>query len=272
LQSNSAVHIVTTPSTMIYYISMNTQTYPFNNELVRQAMAYAVNKSNIVNLAFNGQAGNGASVLTPALSYYYDSNVINYSQNDAQAESLLTAAGYSNSSGTWKNSTGSALTFTLLITNQAPWVEMATLIQQDLQKIGITIQVSQVDPTTQENDVIGTHNYQMTLDAWRLYFDPMLFLEPSFHSTEAGPNGLDFSEFSNSTVDGLITTAINSSSLAAQKPLVNQIQYDVSQQVPWIMLAYGQDIWSVQGFTGWNAVPRYGLWYYNTFLGLTPSS
>jgi peptide/nickel transport system substrate-binding protein len=271
LQSNSAIHIVDTPSTMIYYISMNTQVWPFNNVLVRQAIAYAVNSSSIVSLAFDGQANSANSVLSPALSYYYNPGVVNYTLNDAKAEALLQQAGYSNTSGTWKNSTGGALSFNLLIPNQAPWIEMSTLISSDLSSIGVTANVQQVDPTTQENDVIGTHDYQMTLDAWRLYFDPMLFIEPSFHSTEAGPNGLDFSEFSNSTVDSLITSAINASSLSAQKPLVNEIQYDVSQQVPWIMLAYGQDIWSVQGFTGWSAVPRYGLWYYTTFLGLTPT-
>ena len=275
LQSLSGVHIVTTPSTMIYYISMNTQTYPFNNVLVRQAVAYAVNKSSIVSLAFDGQADVANSVLSPALTYFYNGNVNNYTTNTAMAENLLKEAGYSNSSGQWKSANGTALSFTLLIINQSPWVEMATIIQQDLASIGIpasNVVISQVDPTTQENDVIGTHNYQMTLDAWRLYFDPMLFLEPSFHSTEDGPNGLDFSVFQNSSVDTLITSALNASSLAQQKPIINQIQSEVVQQVPWIMLAYGQDIWSVQGFTGWQPVPRYGLWYYSTFLNLTPTS
>jgi peptide/nickel transport system substrate-binding protein len=270
--SYPSINIVNTPSTMIYYISMNTQTFPFNNTLVRQAMAYAVNKSTIVQLAFDGQGYPANSVISPALAYWYNPDVVNYTYDPAKAVSLLEQAGYSNSTGTWQNSSGDKLTFTLLIANIAPYVEMASVIQQELAKIGITINVEPVDPTTQNNDVIGTHNYQMTLDAWRLYFDPMLFLEPSFHSTESGPNGLDFSVFKNSTVDSLILQGENQSTLAAEKPIVDQIQYDVSQQVPWIMLSYGQDIWAVQGFTGVSPVPRYGLWYYDTFLSLTPTS
>jgi len=270
--SYPSINIVNTPSTMIYYISMNTQTFPFNNTLVRQAMAYAVNKSAIVELAFDGQGYPANSVISPALAYWYNPGVVNYTYNPAKAVSLLEQAGYSNSTGTWQNSSGDKLTFTLLIANIAPYVEMASVIQQELAKIGVTINVEPVDPTTQNNDVIGTHDYQMTLDAWRLYFDPMLFLEPSFHSTESGPNGLDFSVFKNATVDSLILQAENQSSLTAEKPLVDQIQYDVSQQVPWIMLSYGQDIWAVQGFSGVSPVPRYGLWYYDTFLSLTPTS
>jgi hypothetical protein len=38
------------------------------------------------------------------------------------------------------------------------------------------------------------------------------------------------------------------------------------------MESYGQDIWALQGFSGVHPVPRYGLWYYSTFLGLTPST
>ncbi len=267
----STATVVNTSSTMIYYISMNTQTWPFNNTLVRQAMAYTVDKTGIVSLAFGGEAQVAQSVISPGLAYWYDSNTINYTLNDAMAVSLLEQAGYSNSSGSWTGP-GGTLTFDLLIPNQSPWIDMSTVISQNLAQIGIAIHVTQVDPTTDDNLVLGTHDYQMTLNAWRLYFDPMLFLEPSFHSTESGPNGLDFSVFKNSTVDNLITGALNQSSITTEQPLVDQIQYDVSQQVPWINLAYGQDIWSVQGFTGWSPVPRYGLWYYPTFLGLTPTS
>ncbi|MEM0272768.1 MAG: ABC transporter substrate-binding protein [Thermoprotei archaeon] len=270
--SYPSINIVNTPSTMIYYISMNTQTFPFNNSLVRQAIAYAVNKSAIVQLAFNGQGIPANSVISPALSYWYNPHVLNYTYDPAKAVSLLEQAGYSNSTGTWQSSNGNKLAFTLLIANIAPYVEMASVIQQELAKIGITVNVEPVDPTTQENYVIGTHDYQMTLDAWRLYFDPMLFLEPSFYSAESGPNGLDFSVFKNSTVDSLILQAENQSTLITEKQLVDQIQYDVAQQVPWIMLAYGQDIWAVQGFSGVSPVPRYGLWYYNTFLSLAPTS
>jgi len=267
----SSANVVNTSSTMIYYVSMNTQTWPFNNTLVRQAMAYAIDKTGIVSLAFGGEAQVAQSVISPALSYWYNPNTVNYTLNDVKAENLLKEAGFSNTTGSWVGPNGT-LTFTLLIPNQSPWIDMSTVISQNLAQIGIAIHVTQVDPTTDDNIVLGTHDYQMTLNSWRLYFDPMLFLEPSFHSTESGPNGLDFSVFKNSTVDNLIASALNQSTLTGEQPFVTQIQYAVSQQVPWINLAYGQDIWSVQGFNGWQAVPRYGLWYYPTFLGLTPTS
>jgi ABC-type dipeptide transport system, periplasmic component len=271
LSSYPSIHIVDTPSTMIYYISMNTQTFPFNNTLVRQAIAYAINKTAILDLAFLKQGSVANSVISPALSYWYDPQVKNYTYNPSLAVQLLKEAGFSNSSGQWVNSQGQQLTFTLLIPNQAPWIEIATIMQQELGQIGITVHVQAVDPTTWENIVIGTHNYQMTLGSWRLYFDPMLFLEPSFDSNESGPNGLNFAVFKNSTVDSLIQSAIYSPSLGTEKGYVYQIQAAVSQQVPWIMLAYGQDIWAVQGYTNWQGVPRYGLWYYTNFLSITPT-
>ncbi|WP_338598433.1 ABC transporter substrate-binding protein [Sulfolobus tengchongensis] len=271
LSSYQSIHIVNTPSTMIYYISMNTQVFPFNNTLVRQAIAYAINKTAILELAFLGQGYIANSVISPSLSYWYNPNVINYTYDPSLAVQLLKEAGFSNSTGKWVDTQGQQLTFTLLIPNQAPWIEMATIIKQELGQIGIPVNVESVDPTTWENTVIGTHNYQMTLGSWRLYFDPMLFLEPSFDSNETGPNGLNFAVFKNSTVDNLILKAIYSPSLSIEKYYVDQIQYFISQQVPWIMLSYGQDIWAVQGYTNWSAVPRYGLWYYTNFLSITPS-
>ncbi|AWR99861.1 ABC transporter substrate-binding protein [Metallosphaera hakonensis] len=270
--SYPSIHIVTTPSTMIYYITMNTQKFPFNNTLVRQAMAYAVNKTAILDLAFLGQGSVANSVISPSLSYWYYPGVPNYTYSPAKAVQLLEEAGFSNSSGKWVNSQGQVLTFNLLIPNQAPWIEMATIIQQELGQIGITVNVQSVDPTTWENIVIGTHDYQMSLGSWRLYFDPMLFLEPSFDSNESGPNGLNFAVFHNSTVDSMILDVIYSPSLSTERTYVNTIQYDVVQQAPWIMLVYGQDIWAVQGYTHWQGVPRYGLWYYTNFLSITPSS
>jgi len=208
LSSYPSIHIVRTPSTMIYYISMNTQTFPFNNTLVRQAIAYAINKTQILQLAFLSQGSVANSVISPSLSYWYNPNVENYSYNPNQAVNLLQQAGFYKSSGKWINSQGQQLTFNLLIPNQAPWIEIATIIQQDLAQIGIPVNVQSVDPSTWESTVIGTHNYQMTLGAWRLYFDPMLFIEPSFDSNESGPNGLDFSVFKNATVDSLIERAL----------------------------------------------------------------
>ncbi len=267
----SSATVVDTPSTMIYYVTFNTEAWPFNNVLVRQAMAYAIDKSGIVNLAFGGQAIAASSILAPALSYWYDTSVQNQSLDDAMAENMLTAAGYSNSTGQWVNGTGTPLTFSLLVLNSAPWLDMATVIVQNLAQIGLAVHETLVDQTTGFSDILN-HNYQMSMLSWRQYFDPMLFLEPSFHSTNAGLGGNNFAVFKNATVDAAITGALNQSTIQAELPYVQQIQYDIAQQLPWINLAYGQDIWSVQGFTGWQPVPRYGLWYYSTFLGLTPTS
>jgi peptide/nickel transport system substrate-binding protein len=270
--SYANVQVLTTPSTMIWYDSFNTQMWPFNITLVRQAVAYAINHQDIIGLAFSGQGNPAGSALSPALSYWYNGNVNNYTENLNTSVADLRAAGFTNSSdsGPWKDAQGRSLAINLYIANVAPYVQWANVIEQDLAHIGITVTIQAVDSTTWTNTALLQHNYQMTEGAWRLYFDPMLFLEPSFHSIHAVPNDIDFSLFSNSTVDSLITQAENQTTLGSEKVLVNQIQTDVAQQVPWVMESYGQDIWALQGFSGVHAIPRYGLWYYSTFLSLTP--
>ena len=229
-------------------------------------MVYAVDKTGIVSLAFGGEAQVAQSVISPGLAYWYDPNTINYTLNDAMAVSLLEQAGYSNSSGSWTGP-GGTLTFDLLIPNQSPWIDMSTVISQNLAQIGIAIHVTQVDPTTDDNLVLGTHDYQMTLNAWRLYFDPMLFLEPSFHSTESGPNGLDFSVFKNSTVDNLITGALNQSSITSEQPLVR------SNTVRRVPTSTRELIWLMVRTSGQSKALRAGPQFPDTASGIIlPSS
>lgn len=269
-QRYARVNLITTPSTMIYYVTMQAQSFPFNNTHVRRAMAYAIDKAQVLSLAFQGQGYVADSILSPALAYWYNPNVTKYDHDLAKAAQELREAGFSNSTGKWLDAKGRSLDFTLLIINQSPWVDMATVIQQNLAKLGISVNVVALDQTSYFAKVITSHDYQMTVLSWRLYFDPLLFLEPSFHSSHTGPNDLNFGLFVNSTVDALISAALNSSSLEQERGYVLKVQQAIAEQVPWINLVYGQDIWTVQAFTNWRPVPRYGLWYYDTFENLMP--
>jgi peptide/nickel transport system substrate-binding protein len=271
-QSYARVNVITTPSTMIYYITFQNQRFPFNDTHVRRAIAYAVDKAQIISLAFNGQGYVADSILTPALAYWYNGAVPKYGHNLTKAVEELRAAGFSNATGRWVDARGRALEFELLIINQSPWVEMANVIQQNLAQIGIKVNIVAIDQTSYFARVIGTHDYQMTVLSWRQYFDPLLFLEPSFHSRNAGPNGLNFGVYLNPQADELLDRAGNATSLAEERTYVYQLQSLVAEDLPWINIAYGQDIWTVQSFIGWRPVPRYGLWYYDTFENLIPIS
>lgn len=79
----------------IRYLVFNVKTPPFNNVLLRRAIAYAVDRSLIVNNVFNGQADSLYSMIPPLLNYSVPVFQLIYGSipNLVQAGNLLTQYG-----------------------------------------------------------------------------------------------------------------------------------------------------------------------------------
>lgn len=82
-------------SPQIRYLVFNVKTYPFNNVLLRRAIAYAVDRSLIVNNVFNGQVDPLWTMIPPALNYSIPVFQLVYGSipNLTQAGNLLTQFG-----------------------------------------------------------------------------------------------------------------------------------------------------------------------------------
>lgn len=119
------------------YIAFNPKVKPFDNPKVRQAIAYAVDRSTVVN------ALGGSSLAKPATTFLPDQKAFGYtpydpfpagpSGNAAKARELLKEAGYAN-----------GLTITLTHDSSAgdeQGPEVATALQDALKKAGITVRL-----------------------------------------------------------------------------------------------------------------------------------
>jgi peptide/nickel transport system substrate-binding protein len=84
-------------SPQIRYLVFNVKTAPFNNVLLRRAIAYSVDRSLIINDVFNGQADPLWSMIPPLLNYSIPvfQDVYGSSPNLTQAGNLLTQFGLS---------------------------------------------------------------------------------------------------------------------------------------------------------------------------------
>ncbi|MFD5055449.1 ABC transporter substrate-binding protein [Streptomyces tendae] len=130
------------------YIAFNPKVKPFDNPKVRQAIAYAVDRTSVVN------AAGGSSLAEPATTYLpnqksfghtaYDHFPAGASGNAARAKELLKQAGYAN-----------GLTVTLTHSNAKDFEtgpEIATAVQDALKKAGITVKLDGLE----DNDYSGT--------------------------------------------------------------------------------------------------------------------
>jgi peptide/nickel transport system substrate-binding protein len=135
LKSAGGVRTVTSHTGAITPFTMRVDQAPFNDVNVRQAMRLLVNRPQLINSALDGFATVGADVSSP-----YDPNYdtsLHRSQDIQQAKFLLKKAGQEN------------LTVQLVTSPVATGtVAMSTVLKQQAQAAGVTVNLKQVDPTT----------------------------------------------------------------------------------------------------------------------------
>jgi peptide/nickel transport system substrate-binding protein len=97
LEGNADVNIVSYSNDRSYYVAFNNLTsgidQPTENQLVRQAMNYAVDRQAIVDALFEGQATLSSGFVSP-FNLGYDDAIQPYPYDPAKAMELLTEAGY----------------------------------------------------------------------------------------------------------------------------------------------------------------------------------
>ncbi|HUA43379.1 MAG TPA: ABC transporter substrate-binding protein [Streptosporangiaceae bacterium] len=231
---------------------------PLANVKVRQAMALAINRDQVGAI---GETGNetGAFQDGIALSYrqegWVDSSLAksyfnDYAYNPTEAVKLLEQAGYTKVvGGVRENSAGQKLSFAL--TNNggySDWVADATVIAQQLSKVGIQItQRNLNDPTTSENN--GT--YQIGLADQTGGPGP----EYEFRQWLYGPNigSTNYTQWNDPATNALFNEYAVTNSPAVQHSIVNKLQQLMLSQVPYIPVlgAVSWDQYSTSEFTGW---------------------
>ena len=82
------------PSIRVNAAFMNTNNEPFNDVLVRRAVAYAINKTKIVQTVHQGKAQTAKSPVASANEFYYNPNVEAYQFDLQKARDLLVESGF----------------------------------------------------------------------------------------------------------------------------------------------------------------------------------
>ena len=111
-------------------LSFNTNTEPLNDPLVRRAISYAINRDNVINMAFNGQGIPAYGFILPEGGLGYNEDINNYFSYDPEkAKELIAEAGYPD-----------GFSCTLLASSQYAMHEQTAIsIQNDLKQIGIEV-------------------------------------------------------------------------------------------------------------------------------------
>lgn len=134
--------VIINPKTVSFAhaLEVDTTSPPFDNPVARRALSYAMNRTAMVRAAFLGKAqasiaNSPISVTSPA----YNKKLPKHTFNLAKAKQLFTQAGVK---------PGTTFTYWTQAGKRPEWITNAQILQQDLRKIGINLEIEQSDPAT----------------------------------------------------------------------------------------------------------------------------
>lgn len=235
-KSNSNLVYKQIPALSFFGVELNTQAAPFNNVHTRRAVAWGVNRQEIVNSVLQGIGVVAQGPVSPG-SWAYSSSIAPYSYNVSTAKSELSQAGVS------------SLSFTLLIPSGSPLnTQEAQFIQSELQPAGITVNIKQETFATLLSDT-AAHNFQAALLGWSGRPDPDGNMYVWFH-TSGGENDM---QYSNPQVDKLLESARLITDQSQRATDYQQAETQILQDSPYIFINHGVSIQAttknVQNFT-----------------------
>jgi peptide/nickel transport system substrate-binding protein len=133
----------------------------FRDVNFRRAVSVAIDRENIAKLVYAGRATPIWTNVTPGNKLWINASVPKPPRSVETARKLLRSAGFSwNTKGQLLDSGGKPVEFTIVInTGNTERAEMATIIQEDLKEIGISVQTVQLEFRSMLDRVMNTFDY-----------------------------------------------------------------------------------------------------------------
>ncbi|MDV7021773.1 glutathione ABC transporter substrate-binding protein GsiB [Atlantibacter subterraneus] len=229
LQKNDKLDLVTTPSIMQRYISMNVTQKPFDNPKVREAINYAINRDALVKVAFAGFATPATGVVPPAIAFAEPFKAWPY--DPAKARELLKEAGYPNGFETtlWSSH------------NHSTAQKVLQFTQQQLAQVGVKVKLTAMDAGQRAAEVEGKgqkeSGVRMFYTGWSASTGEADWaLSPLFASQNWPPTLFNTAFYSNPQVDNDLTEALKTTDNAQKASLYKNAQEIIWKESPWVPL------------------------------------
>jgi peptide/nickel transport system substrate-binding protein len=228
MQQNSNLKVWTGTGAFIQYFCMQEKYAPFNDTTIRRAIASAINRTELVQTVFQGQAQELYSMI-PIGMFGHDEAFQSFgAPNYTMTQALLGSLGYN---------ANHKLTFDLWYESSGHYpssAEQALVIKDSLEASGV------ISVTLQSLDWAGYRNARSaeTMQAYIMgwypdYIDPDDYIYPFVQST--GGSWLHIN-YNNPTMDALVADARGNTSETIRQGLYGQINQLISTDCPLIPL------------------------------------
>lgn len=258
------------PSLSFTFLGYNLLDPLFKSIRVRRALSYAINKKEIIKGALLGLGIKCYGPFMPG-TYFYNKNIKRYRYNPKKALLMLYGKGWRLNKEKVLKKDGKSFKFIILTPQGNPErLSAAEIIQQNLKKIGIKVDIRVMEWTSLISEFILKKRFQSVLLGFTITPNPY-DNAAIFMSSNIVPKGLNFTSFRSKKIDALFKKARSTFNLEKQRNYYYEIQELLAKKSPYTFLYIPYAMPVVKsGVKGIKPAPAgigYNIrkWYYGKF-------
>ena len=224
LAAHPNLRVVKSPGTTYQYLIFNFRDPRLRDLRVRRAIAYAIDREQIVSTVLRGIARPATGMLAPE-NWAYEGDVIRYPYDPAAARHLLEEAGYAPGDR--------RLTFVYNTTPEGR--NRGEVVQAMLKKIGITLAIHTNEWGTFYSD-LSNGNFDLASSQWVGINDPHQYYMIFDSKMTPAHSGSNRGAYSNPEMDRLLEASDGALDPATHRRIYGDVQRLAAQDLPYVSL------------------------------------
>jgi peptide/nickel transport system substrate-binding protein len=216
------------------YLGFNLRDPRFQDRRVRQAIAHAIDKQEIIDGVLLGLGRPAVGPYKPG-TWWYKADVKTFPFDPDRAKALLAEVGWKPGRDGILEKDGKPFSFTIR-TNQGNLVRQQTaeIIQRRLRAIGIDVKIHVVEWAAFLNTFIRKRDFEAIILGWGLGQEPDQY--DIWHSSKTGSEEFNHISYKNPRVDDLLEAGRRTFDQAKRKKIYGELQEIMAEDQPVVFL------------------------------------
>ncbi len=230
LRSQPGIEVTEQPGSNFSYIVFNIDDPVFAKREVRQALARATNREEIIRYLLRGQARATDGPLPPN-SWAFEPGIAHFRYDPQQAELMLDRAGFPRNA----QPDGMRFTVTMKTSTEESTRLLGAALKEQWRAVGVDLELKPIEFATLASDLTrGT--FQLSTLRWIGVNSDPEFFEFVFSSKRIPPAGANRGRYRNAALDALMDQARVEGDREKRRKLFSEIQKDVAEDAPYLSL------------------------------------
>lgn len=237
-----SVYSYSTSDFTALFLNVRPEKAVFRDRAVRQAIATAIDRGRVLDLAIDGR-GRVADTFVPPTSWAHPGEIARYERSVAAAKELLDAAGWTDADGDGvREKGGIALRFEVASSDEPARVSAGSQIVTDLAAVGIQARLNALPFDELVRTVARPRAFEALLVGITSAADPDPY--PFFHSSQGKDPGFNFSGYSTLPIDRNLEAARRVADREQRRALYGPVFRSIATEVPVVFLYFSDYLYA----------------------------